>query len=967
MLFKKIGAKKNNSKNDVDLDEINLPEEENSADSDKHYIVDQCEQMIELAKNVMDSKDEFRVVSAYLQDVEVIEKINKEEKNPVVETAREIARLIKARDDVMKNKHNISADRYALFKQNEEEIPKAIKRLKSNEEYQNAARKDMNYLEGEKIQWVDLKEDSLREQKTLRHVTFFLIGMFAIIIGVLFAASYTMQMDIQLYMIVATALAVISVSYILIRYQDTTTNIKRADVNRKQAVMLENRAKLKYVNATNAVEYAKTKFDVKNSYEFTYLWEQYNAVLQEKKKLHETNEDLVYFTDKLEDLLIDLDLNDVRFWNNYTEALVDKKELIEVKHNLVNRRNKLKQNIEFNKNEINSIKREIDSKVDEMGQDSDFIENIMEKINVMIKDENIEEAIKAEKRRRASKRRQEESEGKDTLKIRRDRYTAAASPVKEKDLSGEEDAEENSNGATSKEEVEEPGTTKEKVVNILKNGIINRKPPEIDEDFEEQDKKTAYTKLENKEFEDLAQEIDSVNEQDKEQHGTKTASQGIQDAVNRATQEIKEDKAKRQKEREKVKRDKMLEEKKRIEKEKREREIALAEEAKKEKIRKQREIERRLKEQEEARKVEEIQKTAALLRAHSSREYAGIEIDPFKNQSQMDVVMNTPTKNVAVELSEMINEGNRISNNTNGNVNDMNNINSINSNIKSSNSALDNDSVKEMEFIYRNSDMQENERKNQEMRMQMPEHDKNSTVGQNIDTSTDMKAEIERLKRERIERMRIASEQREQLKDAVLNRANRQQQVSFDISLDPSGAMQKNEADSRINIGDNAKDRQPPIEKKEPRPMTQADILEARVRANKEITMQKKKREEALNRLNSEDPLVSEAAASELYGQISGKSDYVINQGNVGLLERTSVNKDIEVRPHRKAAIEELVIDVPWNPMQSGIEQARKRKPTAESKRQEEARRRQEELEVAKLPAIERAKVLKERAKKNNT
>lgn len=64
-----------------------------------------------------------------------------------------------------------------------------------------------------------------------------------------------------------------------------------------------NRTKIKYVNSTNAVDYACEKYHVHNSYELTYLWEQYLEAKREREKFERNSDDLEYFNGKLVHML----------------------------------------------------------------------------------------------------------------------------------------------------------------------------------------------------------------------------------------------------------------------------------------------------------------------------------------------------------------------------------------------------------------------------------------------------------------------------------------------------------------------------------------------------------------------------------------------------------------------------------------------------------------------------------------
>lgn len=83
------------------------------------------------------------------------------------------------------------------------------------------------------------------------------------------------------------------------RMQNDERERKKAQASINKAITLLNSVKLKYVNITNAVDYACEKYHVHNSDELNYIWEQYLEAVKEREKYQRTNEDLEYFTSRL--------------------------------------------------------------------------------------------------------------------------------------------------------------------------------------------------------------------------------------------------------------------------------------------------------------------------------------------------------------------------------------------------------------------------------------------------------------------------------------------------------------------------------------------------------------------------------------------------------------------------------------------------------------------------------------------
>lgn len=345
------------------------------------YIVDQCEQIIDASRELEDARSEYKLVTSYLNDIQVIEALSKEEMSQIVDTASNIVQLNSAHNEFLKTEHQISDAQFAQLQEAEDDIPDAIKRLQANEAYLDTVKKDMNYLEGEKTELGYEKHQCTKKLKMLRKLAFLWMAIFVIVIFVLLVMRFAFSIDTQLFMIVAAFLATLVGAFTLIRYQDCTATIKKSDVNMNHAISLENHIKIKYVNIKNAVDYVYEKYHIKNSYEFIYIWEKYNEAVKKREKQRQTNEDLEYFNGKLVRQLMKYQLYDAKIWINYANALVNKKEMVEVKHDLIVRRQKLRARIEYNIQVIENLKKEIHSSSSKLGEYNKQVQKILERLD----------------------------------------------------------------------------------------------------------------------------------------------------------------------------------------------------------------------------------------------------------------------------------------------------------------------------------------------------------------------------------------------------------------------------------------------------------------------------------------------------------------------------------------------------------------------------------------------------------
>ena len=113
----------------------------------EQYVVERLEQMIELTKELDDEKEEYRIVTSYLNDIETLEKIPKEERDKISEIAVNVVQLNKARTEFLNSSKKLSDAQFAQLEQQERELPEAIKRFKTNELHRDTLQRDMKYLE----------------------------------------------------------------------------------------------------------------------------------------------------------------------------------------------------------------------------------------------------------------------------------------------------------------------------------------------------------------------------------------------------------------------------------------------------------------------------------------------------------------------------------------------------------------------------------------------------------------------------------------------------------------------------------------------------------------------------------------------------------------------------------------------------------------------------------------------------
>lgn len=325
-----------------------------------HYVLDHCEQIIDTARELGEEKREYYVVTSYLKDIEFLADLPGEQKAPICDVAEKICQLNQERDQYLNTSKKISDMQYVMLEQMESDIPDTVRRMRENEAYQATIKHDMAYLEGEKMQWTLYRSELMHEKYVLRIASYLVFSAFFLLLILLFVLQVGFSVDVTWGWIALAALAAGGGFFIFVRYQNAVTGIARAEINANHAIALLNRTKIKFVNITNAVDYACEKYHVKNARELEYLWEQYMEEVRRKERYMRTNDDLGFYNQRLISLLEEYRLYDAKAWVDQPRALLDAGEMSELKHNLLVRRQKLRARIQNSADIVRSERAKID-------------------------------------------------------------------------------------------------------------------------------------------------------------------------------------------------------------------------------------------------------------------------------------------------------------------------------------------------------------------------------------------------------------------------------------------------------------------------------------------------------------------------------------------------------------------------------------------------------------------------------
>ncbi len=345
----------------VDAGEVDLSDEYER----RKYIESLLEQVADASQQVEICNSEYKTVNSYLKDMEEIEFIHNDDRQALMEHARAIVHLSLDKQRYEEKKNRMSDEDYERMQRLENESDEGAVRLKEAEEYQQAIRNDLRRLEGEKQACIFRRDEAQTSMNNLRGMAIITIIAAAACIVILLILQLGLGMDAQIGFLLTAGAAAIAMTAVYMSYLDASRERTRAARSMNKVILLQNRVKIRYVNNTNLLEYLYMKFGISSATELERLREKYAEEKDEREKIREDMKELTYSQEQLVRILRRYKLYDPMIWLHQAQALIDPKEMVEVRHALIQRRQKIRQQLDFNSENAAAAQEQIRSIVAE--------------------------------------------------------------------------------------------------------------------------------------------------------------------------------------------------------------------------------------------------------------------------------------------------------------------------------------------------------------------------------------------------------------------------------------------------------------------------------------------------------------------------------------------------------------------------------------------------------------------------
>ncbi len=335
-----------------------------------------CEQVDELKRQIGVSQKEYEAVTSYLTDMQKIDRMEPASRQALNDAARNIINLTKERVKYQNSSDRVPMQQYRAMERYEKEIPDALKNIYEQEQYQEMIHSDLRQLDGERAV-IEYEKESAGDKKIfLKNLAvgggFLVVFLFL----VLLALNLATGADMLLPMLMVLALAAGLVAYITVTAGRCGRILHESDYKLNRVIQLTNKIKIKLVNCTNALDYIYEKYQVESYRELTEIWERYVRTRDEERRYKKSTELLEHYNRELLNALYGEEVKDAEIWLYQAEALLDEKEMVEVRHHLNIRRQKIRERLEFNNEQLVMCREELSQIAEGNGAYADLVEEI---------------------------------------------------------------------------------------------------------------------------------------------------------------------------------------------------------------------------------------------------------------------------------------------------------------------------------------------------------------------------------------------------------------------------------------------------------------------------------------------------------------------------------------------------------------------------------------------------------------
>lgn len=336
-------------------DDVDFSEEEQR----RGYIANCLEQVAEATYELNLLKGEYSLVTSHLTDIEEIEALPREEKDALSSIAARLAAMEQERQRYQGKKNRMSDEDYYRIRKQEDEVQDGISKLHECEDYGGKIRQDLQRLDRERSAYEFRRQELDSFLNNLRGMAMIFLTAFCLCMGMLLILHFVFEMDTQIGYLLAVGAVAVAAMVVWLKYTEGEKELHRVEVSANKLIALQNKVKIRYVNNKSLTNYLHIKYNTESVAALEKLWRQYQEEREERKEFAQAQAKAEYYQQQLLARLSNYRISAPGRWAMQPAALLDKREMVEMRHELILRRQKLREQMDYNSNIADTARKEI--------------------------------------------------------------------------------------------------------------------------------------------------------------------------------------------------------------------------------------------------------------------------------------------------------------------------------------------------------------------------------------------------------------------------------------------------------------------------------------------------------------------------------------------------------------------------------------------------------------------------------
>lgn len=367
------------NKNIIDESEFDILDRQiDDKEERKKYVSSSLMQMKELSSEIDNLRNEYNVVTGYLNDCDEIDRLPADIGRTIDETVQNILKIREEKNRYFLEEPLIDDVTFEKTERIADEMPEAYDKIADAEDFQIKIKNDLKRVENEKQSFMYRRAELNAFINNITGILVIATTAAIICMVLLFIMMALFEMDVKVGFLLTVTILIAVYCFIFLKGYDLKKELKRIDKTMIKIIGLQNTVKIRLVNNTNLLDYLYIKYDIYSSDE---LKERYDLYLREKErreKYEKASVDLPAAKRELLMRLKKLPLKDPMLWVHSPEALVDKNERVEMRHELISRRQKIRSQIDENTAEAEKIKNRLKDMINRYPKYSVELMNMMD-------------------------------------------------------------------------------------------------------------------------------------------------------------------------------------------------------------------------------------------------------------------------------------------------------------------------------------------------------------------------------------------------------------------------------------------------------------------------------------------------------------------------------------------------------------------------------------------------------------